>query len=137
MSLRSLKDGLKTGIDGLDYEHRELVGLMESLCDSFDRNDPAQKVAEGFGALYAGASAHFALEESLMREKKYAGYDDHKADHERLLDQIRGMNEAFEAGRCADCGMTLRDCLEGWLTGHVKGADAQLYALVEQPAAHS
>lgn len=131
MSLSSLKDGLKTGIDSLDYEHRELVGLMESLCDSFDRDDPAQKISEGFGALHAGASAHFALEESLMREKKYAFLDDHKADHEQLLDRIRDMMEAYEAGMCADCGMTLRDCLEVWLADHVKGADARLRALAE------
>ena len=131
MSLNSLKDGLKTGIDSLDYEHRKLVGLMEALCDSFDREDPKQNITAGFGALYAGASAHFALEESLMREKKYAAYEDHKADHERLLDQIRNMMEAFEKGMCADCGTTLRDCLEVWLADHVEGADAQLHALVE------
>jgi len=131
MSLSSLKDGLQTGIGSLDYEHRELVGLMEALCDSFDRDEPAQSVSEGFGALYAGASAHFALEERLMRENKYAGYDDHKADHERLLDQIRFMTEAYEKGMCADCGTTLRDCLEGWLADHVEGADAALRRLLE------
>lgn len=131
MSLRSLKDELNTGIESLDFEHRELVGLMEALCDSFDRDEPAQKVSDGFGALYAGASAHFALEERLMRENKYPSYDDHKADHERLLDQIRFMMEAFEKGKCADCGTTLRDCLEAWLADHVKGADAELRALLE------
>ncbi|MCK5273415.1 MAG: hemerythrin family protein, partial [Alphaproteobacteria bacterium] len=113
MSLNSLKDKLDTGIDSLDYEHRKLVGVMEEICDSFERAESS--VSDLFGRLYAEASAHFALEESIMREKKYAFYDAHKADHEQLLDRIRFMMEAYEAGQCADCGTSLRACLEEWL----------------------
>jgi hemerythrin len=131
MSLTSLKDGLRTGIDSLDYEHRKLVGVMEALCDSFDRAESDREVSDLFGALYAEASAHFALEESIMREKKYAFYDAHKADHERLLDQIRFMMEAYEDGMCTDCGTSLRKCLETWFEGHVADADAALRSLAE------
>ena len=131
MSLTSLKDGLKTGIDSLDYEHRELVGVIETLCDSFDRASSTREVSDCFGALYAQASAHFALEESLMREKKYAFYDAHKADHERLLDKIRRMMEAYEDGKCTDCGVSLRKCLDNWLASHVRNADAGLRPLAE------
>jgi hemerythrin len=84
-----------------------------------------------FGALYAKASAHFALEERIMREKKYAFYDAHKADHERLLDQIRHMMEAYEDGMCTDCGTSLRACLEAWFAGHVADADTGLRTLAE------
>lgn len=131
MSLASLKDGLRTGIDGLDYEHRKLVGVMETLCDSFDGAGSTGEVSDLFGAFYAEASAHFALEESLMRVKKYAFLDAHKADHERLLDQIRHMMEAYEDGTCADCGTSLRACLEAWFTGHVADADSGLRNLAE------
>ncbi|MBE9558478.1 MAG: hemerythrin family protein [Proteobacteria bacterium] len=129
MSLTNLKDGLNTGIDSLDYEHRKLVGVMEAICDSFDRADSAPEVSDLFGKLYAEASAHFALEESLMREKKYRLYDAHKADHEQLLDQIRNMMEACEDGKCTDCGMNLRACLEAWFAGHVTEADSGLRGL--------
>lgn len=131
MSLAILKDGLRTGIGSLDYEHRELVGKIEKLCDSFERASSAQEVSDCFGALYAQASAHFALEENLMREKKYAFYDAHKADHERLLDKIRLMMEAYENDMCADCGVSLRECLHDWLAGHVRDEDARLSNLAE------
>lgn len=129
MSLSSLKDKLNTGIDSLDYEHRKLVGVMEEICDSYDRGESS--VSDLFGTLYAAASAHFALEESIMREKKYAFYDTHKADHEQLLDRIRFMMEAYEAGQCADCDTTLRACLEAWFAGHVANADKGLRTLAE------
>ncbi len=131
MSLTSLKDGLRTGVDSLDYEHRKLVGVMEELCDRFDRADFPGGVSDCFGELHAAVSAHFALEESLMREKKYASYDEHKADHERLLDQIRFMMIAYEDGKCTDCGVSLRKCLEDWFAGHVKDADTRLRTLAE------
>jgi len=131
MSLSSLKGSLRTGIDSLDYEHRKLVGVMEELCESFDRAGSAHEVSNLFGELYTKASAHFALEEHLMREKEYAFYDAHKADHERLLDQIRHMMEAYEDGMCRDCGTSLRTCLEAWLAGHVTDADTRLRTLAE------
>lgn len=131
MSLVSLKDQLHTGIESLDHEHRKLVGTMEELCDSFDAAEAPDEVRALFGALHARAAAHFALEERLMRERKYPHYAAHKADHEKLLDQVRTMMEAFDAGRCKDCGVQLRDCLEGWLAGHVGRADRDLSALGE------
>lgn len=129
MSLSSLKDKLNTGIDSLDYEHRKLVGVMEELCDSHDRAESS--VSDLFGTLHAKASAHFALEESIMREKKYAFYDAHKADHEQLLDRIRFMMEAYEDGQCTDCDTSLRACLEAWLAGHVANVDMGLRTLAE------
>lgn len=131
MTLASLKDQLSTGIEGLDHEHRRLVGTMEELCDSFDRTGSNDEIRGLFGALHARAAAHFALEERLMRERKYPRYEAHKADHERLLDQVRAMMEAFEAGRCKDCGVQLRDCLEAWLASHVAEADGGLRDLAE------
>jgi len=129
MSLSSLKDKLNTDIDSLDYEHRKLVGVMEEICDSYDRAE--YSVSDLFGKLHAEASAHFALEESIMREKKYASYEVHKADHEELLDRIRFMMEAYEDGQCADCNTSLRACLEAWFAGHVANADMGLRTLAE------
>ncbi len=131
MSLSRLKDELRTGVDSLDYEHRKLVAVMEELCDRFDRADFPGSVSDCFGTLHAEVSAHFALEEHLMREKKYASFDEHKADHERLLERIRFMMDAYEDGKCADCGTSLRTCLEEWFAGHVKNADARLRTLAE------
>jgi hemerythrin len=131
MSLTSLKDGLRTGIDGLDYEHRKLVGVMEAICDNFERAEAAGTVSGWFGELYAEVSAHFALEEALMHKKKYAAYEAHKAHHERLLEQIRSMMESCEAGKCVDCGVSLRACLEAWFAEHVREMDVGLRNLAE------
>ena len=131
MSMTGLKEGLRTGNVGLDYEHRKLVEAMEVLCGSFSHAETSGETSDLFGVLYATASAHFALEESIMREKKYASYDAHKADHERLLEQIRHMMDAYERGMCKDCAINLRECLVGWFSSHATNADAELRTLAD------
>ncbi|MDH3231628.1 MAG: hemerythrin family protein [Alphaproteobacteria bacterium] len=131
MSLATLKYGFRTGNDRLDCQHRKLIEAMEELCDSFDSAVSTDAVSDCFDALYAQVSAHFALEERLMRERRHASCDAHKADHERLLEQIRHMIEAYEEGKCADCGTSLRACLDTWLSDHVRNADAALRNLVD------
>ncbi len=130
MSLISLKNDLATGIEGLDDEHHNLIELMEAVCESFERADPTDAVSDEFGELYSKVSAHFALEETLMRERKYANYDSHKADHERLLEQIGSMLDACEQGKCVDCGVSIRDCLEKWFAKHAQEMDTDLRNLV-------
>lgn len=131
MSLVNLKNGLNTGIKGLDYEHRKIVGLMETICDDFSAAEAAGTVSEGFGELFANVSAHFALEETLMRNSGYPGYEAHRAHHEQLLERIRLMMDSWEDGKCVDCGMGLRSCLEDWLSEHVRTMDAGLRDLAQ------
>ena len=123
MALLQWKDEYSVGIAAVDHEHRELIALINRLHDAF----LAQGVAstEGFfGDLYKGISAHFALEERLMRD---AGYDQlaaHKADHERLLDEIRDiMDDSAGQRRAAE----LPARLDAWFTRHFQTHDARLH----------
>jgi len=120
------KDEFATGIAYIDYEHRRLVALINRICADLDLADATAAVADGLGQLYAQVSAHFALEEHLMRENRYALYDLHKDDHERLLDEMRYMMDAYDAGACENCSKTLHECLSDWFHKHFKVADAQL-----------
>lgn len=120
------KDDFATGIAYIDYEHRRLVELINRICADLDLADAKEAVADGLGQLYAQVSAHFALEERAMRENRYALYDLHKRDHERLLDEMRYMMEAFDAGECETCNKTLQECLRDWFHKHFKVADARL-----------
>lgn len=131
MSLSTLKQDISTGIEGLDREHTRLVSVMQEIADNFERRNSAERISGWFGELYVETLAHFALEESLMRNYKYTGYEEHKADHERLLEQLSLMMESFEEGMCDECGMSLRDCLEGWFIGHVAEMDSELRTLTE------
>ena len=129
MPLLNWKDEFETGIAYIDFEHRRLVTLINKTCESLAEDSATARIAECLGELYAGICAHFALEEKLMREKKYALYEVHKADHERLLEEMRTMMDAFEVGACENCGKTLDDCLTAWFRRHFQIEDPRFQTL--------
>jgi hemerythrin len=129
MPLLNWKDEFETGIAYIDFEHRGLVKLINKTCDSLDQESAAERIAACLGDLYARICAPFALEEELMREKKYALYEIHKADHERLLEELCYMMDAFEAGACENCGKTLDDSLTAWFRQHFQIEDPRFQTL--------
>ena len=88
----------ETGIPDVDFEHREIVELINEL-PSVLAADPSGMALQVLGDINARIGAHFALEERHMRESAYAEYRDHKRDHDRLLDELRDLMDDFEITR--------------------------------------
>ena len=126
MALMQWKDRYSVGIAAVDHEHRQLIALINRLHDEFSRQGGTCTVAAFFGDLLAGISAHFALEERFMRERRYDELRTHKADHERLLDEIRDLMDDVEdtAGMHSD---ELAGRLEAWFARHFETHDARLH----------
>jgi hemerythrin-like metal-binding protein len=121
------QDRFSTGIAAIDHEHRQLVDLINRIDGDFDAQD---RVLTGalLGELLAAISAHFALEERVMQERAYAGYAEHKADHERLLDDIRDIMDDAERGRPETYRSALAPRLDAWFSRHFQTMDAKLHA---------
>jgi len=81
--------------------------------------------------IYAKISDHFALEEKIMREHAYDQYDDHKADHEFLLDEIRAIMKSVGEGPDFVQGDLLARRVSRWFTEHFKTRDARLHRMLE------
>jgi hemerythrin len=126
MPLIEWKQEFSLGIPDVDHEHRELIGLINELYAKLQRRDSTVSVADFLGEIYAKISAHFALEEKIMRERHYDQYDDHKADHERLLDEIRDIMDAYEDDAHFN-ESELTACLTTWFTDHFRTKDARLH----------
>ena len=97
MALVEWKAEYKIGIPAVDYEHRGLIDLINNLHADLSGKPEKAEVLACLGEIYARISAHFALEERVMRERRYDQYADHKEDHERLLDEIRDIMDRCEA----------------------------------------
>lgn len=65
-----------------------------------------------------------------MRERQYNQYADHKADHERLLDEIREiMDDVEDKGSYQES--ILADRLRNWFGDHFRTRDARLHRFLE------
>lgn len=126
MTLIDWREEFKVGVASVDHEHRELIGLINRLHDDLLAHDSDVTVSEYLGEIYARISAHFALEERIMREARYDQYAEHKADHERLLDDIRDIMDDYEDHHRYD-DSALAQRLGDWFGVHFKTHDARLH----------
>lgn len=120
------RDEFSVGVASIDHEHRELIDLINTIFEHFDGGD-VDSVADELGETYARISAHFALEEQMMRELGYDQLPDHKTDHEGLLDEIREIMDAFDAGTYEQNKAAFADRLQHWFVDHFKTKDARLH----------
>lgn len=127
MTLIEWRREFETGIAEVDHEHRELVGLINVLHREIEAAASKPVVAAFLGEVLARISAHFALEEAAMRRARYDAYAEHKADHEKLLDDLRDIMDAHHDDRAADYAGDLRSAVQDWFVAHFKTHDARLH----------
>lgn len=126
MALLEWKEGYSVGVAAVDFEHRELIDLINKLHEQLGAPGEATSITDFLGEIFARISAHFALEELEMREAGYAEYEAHKADHERLLDELRDlMDDHEDKGTINE--IILARSLGDWFGIHFRTFDARLH----------
>lgn len=126
MALLEWKPEFSVGNASIDHEHEHMIQQINALCEQLAEPVDSEVIEAVLGEIQADISAHFALEELLMRQANYVEYEDHKEDHEDLLDQIHDLRESFledqEAGR-----KLLETQLTDWFGRHFASFDARLH----------
>lgn len=103
--------------------------LMTRIVEGTD----TEFISASLGDILSGIGAHFALEEKIMRDRRYDQYFDHKADHDRLLDQLRDIMDDYEIHRQISPAHLVQ-ALDDWFSVHFRTRDARLHQLVKEPA---
>ncbi len=126
MALLTWKPEYSAGIDSMDYEHREMIRLINEIHEELKERRDAASIEQFLGDVHSAISMHFALEERLMRDAGFWDYQAHKEDHEELLDQIRELMDKFVAD--PERGFeALSEHLSSWFSGHFASFDARLH----------
>jgi len=131
MALLHWEERYSVGIEAVDHEHRELVDLINCLYEAAQSRGSKVAVLRFFGDLFKAISAHFALEERVMRERGYDQLMQHKNDHERLLDEIRDIMEDYEMTDLFDERL-LAQRLDAWFSRHFETHDARLHHALDR-----
>lgn len=130
MSLIEWRKEFETGLPDVDHEHRELVDLINRLHAELGSNASKDHISQFLGEVFARISAHFALEETVMRKHRYDDYAAHKGEHENLLDQLRDIMDAHAQDKYADVDRELSNAIKNWFVNHFKTKDARLHRLL-------
>ena len=126
MSLITWKEEFSVGVAEVDFEHRELIELINSLHSSARPGAGRDAVIESLGEIFAQIASHFALEEKMMRASLYPALLEHKQDHETLLDELRDIMDEVEDDGAYDEAQLSTD-LERWFGDHFRTHDAKLH----------
>jgi hemerythrin len=122
MQLLEWKAEYSTGLADIDQAHRNLMKRINRLHDAVDRSGRAPN-QRFFRDLYDAIERQFAHEETSMRARSDPAFARHKDDHDRLLEQIRELGEAFADSEEID-SVELSGRLDMWFARHFTTYDA-------------
>jgi len=126
-------DSFDIGIPAIDHEHRELVDLINTCHDRLVEDPSGNDVGDFLGRIFDRITAHFTHEEIEMLQLEFPEYWPHKADHERLLDELRDIMNTWSSSNDFD-DASLASRLELWFMIHFRTFDARLHRFVAQQA---
>ncbi len=114
---------LTVGLDEIDDDHSKLVDLANLLNHSIAEGAATEYVAAVLEELICCTVWHFSHEERLMIKYGYHGYEEHRADHQDLIEGARELQQKF-----LQTGFDEKDLeyLERWLTEHILVSDTRL-----------
>ena len=125
MPLLAWKPEFSAGVESIDFEHQQMFKLINEIYDEMKTRKDADSIEQFLGDVHFAISAHFALEERLMRDAAYDEYEAHKEDHEDLLDEIRALMDQFVSDPEEGFDL-LQEHLSRWFEHHFATFDARL-----------
>jgi hemerythrin-like metal-binding protein len=127
MTAPAWEEGIDTGVESMDAEHRLLVSLVNALDELVRQGQEASLVAKTAGQLVSFTNVHFLSEELMMRIYAYPQHDAHKAEHGRLAQQVDEIRRSLETNE-KPATLAMIEGLHRWLVDHIKSMD-QVFAL--------
>ena len=125
-------DSFLIGIKELDHEHKVLIDDINRLHEELTKHDEKSKIEECLGDIYARMQAHFALEEHVMKEHGYRYFDDHKREHEELLDSYTEYMVQFLNDDGVSYDKSMEDNLKHWVITHIVTSDKKMSLMVQE-----
>jgi hemerythrin-like metal-binding protein len=123
-------DDFLIGIEELDYEHRRLIEDINRLHRELREQIDMDAITATLGSIYSRIQAHFALEERVMGSHSYVHYPEHKAEHERLLDEYAERMSKFDRDPNPGNQKALEKILRKWIVDHILTTDKKMSLMI-------
>lgn len=132
MRLVQWSDALSVGDVQIDADHRELFSLLEQLRLAVRAGQPEAMALGILSELVRSTEAHFRLEEQFMHRIEFGELPAHKAEHYKLLAQVRELHTKLVQGDLV-LSLSVFQFLYGWLARHIETRDKALAAALNKP----
>ena len=125
----SWNDSYSVGIESIDNDHKKLILLINNLQTSIDYKTDNEFEKQTLDDVVDYTKYHFTREEDLMEKDGYSDFVAHKAQHQKMIDKVTELVQAYEKdeskGIKAGAIESLLMYLKSWLINHINGTDQE------------
>ena len=118
-------------IPELDEDHQRLLCRVNALLAAVASRKPAV-VQSALSELRSETEAHFAREETLMREAHYPGLKQHCARHQRLLRELSGLRVTLDASGKLRIPLAPMNYIRRWFAVHITVDDRMVASHLDE-----
>ena len=90
------KESLATGVEGIDSQHKDIIGKMNAIFEAGKRGKAAEELLPTLKYLENYVKDHFDNEEELQVKSGYPKYQQHKVAHEEFIKKVDKLFEKFK-----------------------------------------
>ncbi len=112
------------GVQAMDDQHGILMDTVNELRQQLLRGEKLDQIGKKLDRLVEFTGMHFQCEESLLEKHQFPGLKEHRAEHQRLLNEIKEAVERADHGAAANI-QPLLAFLRDWYSSHVENLDRQ------------
>jgi len=135
MALIEWNDSLRLGIAVVDRQHERLVGIINRLNEATLEGRGADVIGEILDELIIYTATHFRMEEKYFAQFDYSDADEHKREHDALIEKVNAFASDFQAAprnSKSDLAQELLQFLQIWWRYHMMETDSKFVALFKQ-----
>lgn len=125
-------EDLSTRVNLIDEQHKSLFKAVNELSQAMWDGRGKEEVTKLVTFLANYVVEHFGDEEKLMAPHDYPGYDEHRKQHIKFLQDFAAFKTKFESGQVtSELVVKVLDDTCDWLRGHIRGTDRALGTFLE------
>lgn len=134
MPLFIWKPSYEIGVNAIDMQHRQLVGMINELYEAMKVGHGQDAVVHVLHELVDYVQLHFNTEEEIMRDHYYPGLEEHVLEHLELTRHVMDFAEEQRTGQRIKT-IDLMNFLRDWLTEHITVRDKKFGEFLQRRSA--
>jgi hemerythrin len=120
-------DELATGSAKIDEQHKELFKRINALLEACRLGKGNAEIEKMMQFLNEYVVVHFSEEENYMLRYSYPGYERHKAEHIKFMENFRKLKAEFDNdGPGFLLVLRTKEMIIQWLLDHIRKIDRAL-----------
>lgn len=129
MPIAHWSPNLSVGIEELDADHQELIGVLNRLDLEVGHAAGHDTISQILDEFISRVNTHFLREEKIMLREEYPEADHHAKVHRALADELQEFRTEFLAGM--EIGPEIPEFIKRWLISHIMESDKHLGGYLE------